>query len=214
MPQNKNKDACFVGFGSLGKSVANLLKFSSNFKLLKFDDNLTNLNTRNAFSFEDFQKETFMNNNFYLGIGYKNFDTKSKILDRLRILKRSLPHFIHKSAHFDVSAKIGKGCYIFPMSNIDRNVILKDGVLINNSVIISHDSIIGEGSYISPGVIVSGNVSIGKYTFIGSGAVIRDGISIGDNCIVGMNSSVQFDIPSESNVIGNPLKFLKKKLLL
>lgn len=205
---------CFVGFGELGQSILNQISIPDNCKLVFFDDNLHKLSKKNSYPFKQYLNHRYSDADYYMCLGYNSFNTKSQVFDSLRNKKTKLPYIIHNSCYFDKTSKIGSSCYVFPMSNIDRDVTLSDGVLVNNSVTISHNCFIGEGSYISPGVTVCGNVKIGRYVFIGSGTVIRDGISIGDYCNIGMNSSVQSNLEPYSNVIGNPLKFLKRRFKL
>ena len=69
-------------------------------------------------------------------------------------------------------------------------------------------------SYLSPGVVLSGNVSVGADTFIGSGVIVSNGISIGSNSVIGIGSVITQDVPDNSTVIGNPMKFLKTNLVI
>lgn len=55
-----------------------------------------------------------------------------------------------------------------------------------------------------------GAIEIGDNCFIGWNAIILPGVNIGDNCIIGAGSVVGKDIPSNSVVIGNPCKIIKK----
>ena len=96
----------------------------------------------------------------------------------------------------------------------DDLIFVEAGVLINNSVTVSHNSTIGACSYISPGVIISGNVQIGSACFIGTGSLISNGITIGNNSTIGIGSVITHNIPPNSNILGNPAKFLNKPLKL
>ncbi|MCD7710451.1 MAG: hypothetical protein LUI04_03750 [Porphyromonadaceae bacterium] len=53
-------------------------------------------------------------------------------------------------------------------------------------------------------------MDIGDNCFIGAGAIILPGSRIGDNVIIGAGAVVKGEIPSNSVVIGNPCKILKK----
>jgi len=103
---------------------------------------------------------------------------------------------------------------------------------------ISAEAQIGEGLYLSthPGHIVIGPVKMGKncnvnhsvtigraykdgvagrptiddYVWIGTGSVLVGNISIGKNVLIAANSFVNFDVPANSLVIGNPAKIIKK----
>lgn len=53
-------------------------------------------------------------------------------------------------------------------------------------------------------------ISIGNNVFIGMNCIIMKGVSIGENCVIGAGSIVANSIPSNSVVVGNPAKIIKK----
>jgi serine O-acetyltransferase len=103
---------------------------------------------------------------------------------------------------------------------------------------ISSDAQIGEGFYLSDhcGPVIIGPVKIGKNcnvahcvtigraykdgkmgrptiddnVWIGTGSVIVGNIMIGKNVLIAPNSFVNFDVPDNSIVIGNPAKIVRK----
>jgi serine O-acetyltransferase len=103
---------------------------------------------------------------------------------------------------------------------------------------ISSDAQIGEGFYLSShcGPVIIGPIKIGKncnishsvtigrsnkagqvgrptlndYVWIGTGAVVVGEINIGKNVLIAPNSYVNFDVPDNSLVIGNPAKIISK----
>ena len=123
--------------------------------------------------------------------------------------------YYHMEERVSITEEINqnKGKF-YPMCNIDQHCIINQNVLLNNSVTICHNSNIGIGSYISPGVIVCGEVNIGKGCFIGAGSIISNGVDVGDFSTIGVGTVVTKDLPPYSNVIGNPMKVLDKKLKL
>ncbi len=104
---------------------------------------------------------------------------------------------------------------------------------------ISSEASIGEGLYLTThcGPVVIGPVKIGKncnighsvtigraykngkagrptiddYVWIGAGAVLVGDIKIGRNVLIAPNAFVNFDVPANSLVIGNPGKIIKKE---
>ena len=49
-------------------------------------------------------------------------------------------------------------------------------------------------------------IRIGDDCWIGGGAIILPGVTIGDRCIIGAGTVVTKDVPSDTNVAGNPAK--------
>lgn len=101
------------------------------------------------------------------------------------------------------SVKIGKGFYIGHLGRI----------------IINPDVIIGSNVNISTGIVIGqenrgkrkGVPKIGNKVWIGANAVIVGKINIGDNVLIAPNAYVNFDVPENSIVIGNPAKIIHKQ---
>lgn len=116
--------------------------------------------------------------------------------------------------------------------------ILKKRCSVKYGYQISIDAQIGEGFYLSDhfGPVVIGPVKIGKncninhlvtigrafkdgklgrptiddYVWIGAGSVLVGNIHIGKDVLIAPNSFVNFDVPDNSIVIGNPGKIIRK----
>ena len=92
--------------------------------------------------------------------------------------------------------KIGKGLYIAHYGRI----------------IIHPRSVIGHNVNISTGVVIGtqfrgprkGSPDIGNYVWIGANAIIVGNIRIGNNVLIAPGAYVNFDVPDNSIVIGNP----------
>jgi serine O-acetyltransferase len=99
------------------------------------------------------------------------------------------------------NTKIGKGLYIGHFGTI----------IINEKVII------GEYCNLAPNITIGetnrgklkGCPTIGDKVWIGTGSVIVGKITIGSNALIAPNSFVNFDVPNNSIVIGNPAKIIK-----
>ena len=100
------------------------------------------------------------------------------------------------------------------MCNLDAEVELASGVLLNNSVVVSHNSRVGVAAYLSPGVVLSGHVTIGDFTFLGAGTTVANGRRIGTNARIGIGSVITRDVPDGASAIGNPLRLLEHPLEL
>jgi sugar O-acyltransferase (sialic acid O-acetyltransferase NeuD family) len=203
----------FLGYGALGIQIEAFLKEDNpQFEAQYFDDNYISKNLP-SIPFNHF-KDNILKYEWLITLGYKHLHLKQQLLKTIKENGGSFFSMIHKNAFVAPSANIKEGVVVYPMCNIDKDVVIKECSLINNSVIISHNTTIGQCCYISPGVTISGNVTIGNGTFIGAGTIIGNGITIGNNVVIGAGSVVTKDIEEGVNAIGNPLKKLSKPLIL
>lgn len=70
-------------------------------------------------------------------------------------------------------------------------------------IVMHRDTIIGDDAIIFHNVtIADGGITIGDRVYIGTGATILGPISIGDDVVIGSNTFIDFDIPSNSKVVG------------
>jgi acetyltransferase-like isoleucine patch superfamily enzyme len=76
--------------------------------------------------------------------------------------------------------------------------------------IIEHECSIGNFSHIAPGAVLAGNVSIGSGCLIGANSVIKQGLKVGDNVIIGAEAVVLKDINSNTKIVGNPAREIKR----
>lgn len=82
---------------------------------------------------------------------------------------------------------------------------------------INHEAVIGENFNIAPGAHVSyadgkrkGVPTIGNNVILNINSVIVGGVNIGDNVLIAPNTFVNFDVPSNSIVIGSPGKIIPR----
>ena len=95
-----------------------------------------------------------------------------------------------------IASKIGKGFYIGHYGTI----VLNAGTVIGDNCNIAHNVTIGQTNRGSK----MGGPIIGSKVWMGTGSVIVGKVSIGDNVLIAPNSYINFDVPSNSIVIGNP----------
>lgn len=201
----------FIGYGDLGIQVGAFLKQQyASFDAVYFDDVLFASKKTNAYPFNDFENPMFKDCGFVICLGYKHAALKNIISKKLIELGYKHLSFIHPSCFVNETAKLGVGVICYPMCNIDRKAEIGNGVLLNNSVVVSHNCVIGDACYLSPGVVVSGNVQIGENSFLGSGSLVANDIVIGKNVVIGIGTVVTQNLPDNSFVIGNPMKFVEK----
>ena len=99
--------------------------------------------------------------------------------------------------------KIGKGFCIYHFGN----VVINPDALIGKNCTILTSATIGETNRGSR----KGSPTLGDRVWLGSGAVVVGKIVIGNNVLIAPNAYVNFDVPSNSLVIGNPAKIIPKE---
>jgi len=145
---------------------------------------------------------------WFVGIG--NSKIRKTIVDRLVEQGADMPSSIlHTTAVISPSSKIGSGVLIAAGSVINPLVNIEDGCIVNTSASIDHECLIGAYSHIAPNATLCGNVSVGTHSFVGAGSVIREGVEIGNNVIIGAGAVVVKNVPSNTTVVGNPIRKIK-----
>lgn len=117
------------------------------------------------------------------------------------LYRRLYSRYVKKyNFQIEVATRIGKGFYLGHAG----------GVIINGQ------AVIGENCNISHFVTIGrtnrgrwqGCPTIGNRVWIGPGAVVVGNIAVGDNVLIAPNAYVNFDVPADSLVIGNPGKII------
>lgn len=104
--------------------------------------------------------------------------------------------------------QIKYGFQIYPETQIGEGFYLGHW----GSLVINPKTIIGKNCNIAQGVTIGqqnrgkneGSPEIGDEVWIGPNAVIVGNIKIGNNVLIAPNSYINFDVPSDSVVTGNP----------
>jgi sugar O-acyltransferase (sialic acid O-acetyltransferase NeuD family) len=117
---------------------------------------------------------------------------------------------IHPKSNVSPHCSIGSGTLVCQGVNINPLVDIGNGVIINTGAIIEHECTIDNFAHIAPGAVLTGKVKVGKGCFIGANAVVKQGVVIGDYVTIGAGAVVLRNIPSNSIVVGNPAKPIKK----
>ena len=148
----------------------------------------------------------------------KNVEIKTSKANKLIIGKNCV---IHERVSFlltlpNPNVSIGDSVYI----GRDTIIASKNSIEIGNFTIFAprcyivdhehgfegHDIILNQKSVLK-------KVKIGCDCYFGTGVVILGGVTIGDRVIIGSNSVITKDIPDDYVGAGNPVKFIKTRII-
>ena len=94
-----------------------------------------------------------------------------------------------------------------PVENIEGGLYLGHF----GTVVISRHAVIGRNCNIAHNVTIGaargrreGAPQLGECVWVGAGAVLVGNISVGSNVLIAPNAYVNFDVPDNSVVVGNP----------
>lgn len=101
-----------------------------------------------------------------------------------------------------IETKIGKGFFIGHFGTL----VINDEAELGANCNIAHNVTIGQTNRGK----LKGCPVIGDKVWIGTGAVIVGGITIGSDVLIAPNSFVNFNVPDDSIVIGNPGNIIQR----
>lgn len=113
------------------------------------------------------------------------------------------------------SIEIGDNVWIGACSTVERatidKTIIKSNVKIDDLVQVGHNTTIGRSTLIMAGSIICGGAMIGQNCWIAPNTSVKEKVKVSDNAYVGLGAVVINDIPTNTVVVGNPAKKLRKR---
>ena len=201
-----------IGSKDLGQLIAQHIITDSKAQIAGFFDDFQAPGTDTPFGpvlgpIEEFESRYEKNefNSFLLGIGYKHFNFRQEIFERLSKIAPAAT-FIHSSCYVDPSCKVGAGSFLLPGCVIDAGSSLGENVLLNTGCTIAHDTQIGSHTFLSPGVTLAGFISIGSKCFLGLGTSVIDNVNIADQVQTGAGAVVTESLQNPGLYLGIPAK--------
>ena len=166
---------------------------------------MDNKKTNNSFV-HDYYRNTGKQYHWY---NYFTMSYQCKVLYWLRKVQ-SHPSILNRMIYDNIKKK--------HINEIPRQVQIGEGLYLGHlgPRYINQDVIIGKNCNINQNVTIGqenrgkrkGTPTIGDEVWIGANAVIVGKITIGNNVLIAPNTFVNFDVPSNSIVIGNPAKII------
>jgi len=150
--------------------------------------------------------------NFFNGLRYPGFRYMFFFRKASKYKNNSLPGIFYRwvlkrysyKFGFQIAAGtfIGEGFYIGHFGTI----VINPKVVIGKNCNIAHGVTIGQANRGK----LKGFPTIGNYVWMGTNSIIVGNITIGSNVLIAPGSYVNFDVPDNTMVMGNPGKIIEK----
>lgn len=125
-------------------------------------------------------------------------------LDRLATL-------IDPSCFIHPTARIGRGCVLYPDTFVGLNAVVGDRVFALGGATINHDDVIEDLVVFASKVTLAGAVHVETGVYLGQSCTVRQCLRIGRNSTIGMGAVVVKHVEPNSIMVGNPARVLKMK---
>ena len=200
-----------LGAGELGQQIAEIARGSGAFESIVFFDDTCEpgmrIDQHMVHGGLDAVYDALSSGQVHqvvLGIGFKHFAFR----EALAAKGAGWPWatIIGAGCIISPSAKVGRGCVLYPGTILDRQVELDEHNLLNLRTTISHDCSIGPNNFFAPGTVLSGFVEMGHSNFLGTGTVVSSRIKLGSNNFFGAGSVIVRDFSDGVKAYGNPAK--------
>ena len=135
---------------------------------------------------------------------------REQVTEKLQALGFQFATAIAQSAYVSPSAQIGQGSVVMPRAVVGAMARIGQGVILNTSCSVDHDSILGDFVHIAPGCHLAGGVRVDQGAMLGIGTCVIPNRHIGAWSTLGANSTVVRDIPAHGTYVGTPARELHK----
>ncbi len=187
-------DIIIVGFGGHGKSVADCIERTKEYKIVGYTDIKPVSSEYNYLGTDDVLQYYFEKGIRYvaIGIGYMGKERiRERLYEKLKAIGYTLPVIKDPTSIISNSAFIGEGTFIGKGAIINANSSVGKMVIINTRAVVEHECIVDDYSHISVATVLCGNVNVGKYAFVGANSVVIQGRTISENTIVPAGTTIR-----------------------
>jgi sugar O-acyltransferase (sialic acid O-acetyltransferase NeuD family) len=139
--------------------------------------------------------------NVFIGVGGATSNTARRTVFELAVATGfSLPPLVARNARLGLGSTLGAASYCFPGANVGSAVKIGSNCIINQNVVVCHDSVIEDGVHLAPNAVVAGHCHVGSGSTIGMCATLINGCRVGSNCLVHNNVPVASDVADGTTV--------------
>lgn len=139
-------------------------------------------------------------------IGYvKRNLCREKAIKRIKESGYKMANFIASGANcWPGSIEEDAGVLVFDNAFVGVGCHLKEGVIISEGSVLSHNVTVEPYCFFSDGVVVVGHANIGRNSFVGLNSTIKSNCRIGNYNIIGSGANVIHDTEDYCVARGNP----------
>ena len=158
-----------------------------------------------------FKKHTLAGMQFAISVGDNKI--RAELANIIRANGGVLPTLIHPTAVVSKYATLSEGVVIHANSVVQAGARIGCNSVISYNASITHTSSIGENCYIASGSSIGAYVNIEDFVLIGQAAVLVSAkvSRIGENSIIGAGAVVTKSFESNTIVVGNPAREIKRR---
>ena len=140
-----------------------------------------------------------------------HFVPENEYHDPVDIPPERMVSIIDPSAFISRTARIGRGCVVYPNCYVGLNVTLSDRVFILAGSIVNHDVFLEDGVILCSSVSLAGYVHVEAGCYLGQVATVRQKLRLGAGSFIGMGAVVVRDVPAGAVMVGNPARKLRDR---
>jgi sugar O-acyltransferase (sialic acid O-acetyltransferase NeuD family) len=122
-----------------------------------------------------------------------------------------LTTIIDPSSFVHPTARIGRGCVIYPSCFVGLKASIGDRVFMLSGSVVNHDNVIEDRVVFASAVTLAGYVTVEAGAYLGQSCTVRQSLRIGRNSLVGMGAVVVRDVPPSVVMVGNPARKLRDR---
>ena len=115
-------------------------------------------------------------------------------------------NLIPTSTEINENVRLGEGVIINAFSSIATGSSIGDMVTVQGQLIIGHDVVVGPYCQLGSFSFIGGYTTLGECVAVNAGSTIIDRITVGDNATIGAGSVVIKNVKAGITVFGNPAR--------
>lgn len=134
--------------------------------------------------------------NAFIGVGGAISNTsRRKVFEAAREIGFALPPLVARGAHLGLGSTLGAASYCLPGASVGPAVTIGDNCIVNQNVVVAHDSTIEDDVHLAPNAVVAGHCRVGAGSTIGMCATLINGCRVGAGCLIHNNVPVTSNVP-------------------